>query len=509
MPSLEETKIPFDLDKYLSRLTLQPIVPSTEAPAMPPRKMRSTLTPLTLKPGGYRKLRQMHRQDMSKKVEKFLDFSELAAEESAFRDLDHALTCDVGRYAGSAFDPYLIENVTDVVNLLYRFLLRSTKTTLDMLDASMHPWSFQTLHWPRSISQSLKPIVFSLKGGPRETARKSSSVKMVMLPLGPWEFSPQDFIEFSSLGLFDDTESSETRSREWLNADRMWAYLYDLCFDFDCPFFVVTSYDQWIFGVFSKHYTNAWFTPTLHFDNKPISIIEIFTFWIHASFGKPNTLNPPSVYLEKKLTPENLEKEQQAHAKRFREDDEEELEINTVYLPEKRRRLNADDDSSSLRLTVQSRAVVRDRYRRPPKLMKELRAFAEKQRRVEEIKHRADTFIPLAPSHAPSSAEPLPESQVPKTKNAWCERWRDMVAMGEDGTIVHDRSWTDVTLQVCDPVTGSITGEVVAAEDKTCPSCCPPSPTCSECSLTEEELAMYQDPPIPEAFHQFHVYQWI
>ena len=68
MSSQVEQALPFNLEQYFSKLTLKPIIHGPNAPAMPPHKMRSTLMPLTLKPAGYRKLREMHRFDLSKKI---------------------------------------------------------------------------------------------------------------------------------------------------------------------------------------------------------------------------------------------------------------------------------------------------------------------------------------------------------------------------------------------------------------------------------------------------------
>jgi hypothetical protein len=70
MSSQVEDALPVNLEQYFSNLTLQPIIHGPNAPPMPHHKVRGTLTPLTLSPAGYRKLREMYRFDLSKKVVK-------------------------------------------------------------------------------------------------------------------------------------------------------------------------------------------------------------------------------------------------------------------------------------------------------------------------------------------------------------------------------------------------------------------------------------------------------
>lgn len=130
-------------------------------------------------------------------------------------------------------------------NLLYRLLLR-IQEVLDSLDGTMHDWSFETFHLPRNDgvgTQPLDPILYRL---PSPSAFKPSLVKLVILPVCPWEFAPQDFVDFSTLGRvchafhsnrnlalnsvfvpgqFDDIVSTEWQSRSWVNADKMWAHV--------------------------------------------------------------------------------------------------------------------------------------------------------------------------------------------------------------------------------------------------------------------------------------------
>lgn len=169
--------------------------------------------------------------------------------------------------------------------------------------------------------------------------------------------------------------------------------------------------------------------------------------------------------------------------------------------PAKRRRRNSSENAAA------KIPRVKMERRRPPRLWKQLREISRKRQANENLAFgKAESMIPTAPSIAPSCAEPLPEKLIPRTKNAWCERWRETVAMGEDYT-PPQQSLNNVTLQVYDSITGSETGDFVHVDDYTCPSCCPSSPPLSPCSLTEEEIAMWTPKPV-EDMERYALYHW-
>lgn len=262
---MENDTLTFNLEQYFSRLTLQPIIHGPAAAPMPPPLQRSTLMPLDLTPAGYRRLREMHRFDLGKKIvsckyseyvtshhcpDHTLDFSKLEAakEEDSFRSLRVLLEHDARCQNDHGFSPYLINNITNLENLLHKFFIR-IQAVLETMDTNMHDWSFQKVHRPRSNpieTQSLDPILFC---HPISSLRKPTAVKLVIFPLCPWEFAPQDFVDFSTIGRvcrafhsylsptqvsvriqFDDTVSTEWQSRNWVNADRMWAHVCAVSF---------------------------------------------------------------------------------------------------------------------------------------------------------------------------------------------------------------------------------------------------------------------------------------
>ena len=212
------------------------------------------------------------------------------------------------------------------------------------------------------------------------------------------------------------------------------------------------------------------------------------------------------IYSERQLSNAQLEAEVQTHAKRYMSNGFSGTgpDLNTDDMPAaKRRRMNSFDDDKPPKAP---QPITLERHRRPPPLWKKLRALQKKRRANGRLSlGKSKSMVSIAPSVAPSSSEPLPEAMIPQRRNDWCERWRNMVALGEDNTGTQQSN--EVPLQVYDPTTGDETGDFVQVEDHACPSCCCSSPTLSACSLNEEELERWK-PTHVERFDDYAVYQW-
>jgi len=82
---------------------------------------------------------------------------------------------------------------------------------------------------------------------PSTSGRKATAIVMAM---PPWTLTPTDLRSFATPTEFP-LFSEAGRAR--LNDDqRIWGKLYDICVAKESPYFVVTNYYGWVFGVFSK-----------------------------------------------------------------------------------------------------------------------------------------------------------------------------------------------------------------------------------------------------------------
>ncbi|KAF8710213.1 hypothetical protein RHS03_02306, partial [Rhizoctonia solani] len=103
----------------------------------------------------------------------------------------------------------------------------------------------------------------------------------------PWVLSPRDFAAFCSLRelrnfvpKFVPNTPAVPNDKPWGQAQQLWAFIHDRCEERQCRFFIITTYEQWAFGCFSKEWTHAFITqPYSYSDSRP-TIMERTLHWV-------------------------------------------------------------------------------------------------------------------------------------------------------------------------------------------------------------------------------------
>ncbi|KAG8691886.1 hypothetical protein FRC11_006467 [Ceratobasidium sp. 423] len=103
----------------------------------------------------------------------------------------------------------------------------------------------------------------------------------------PWVLSPHNFATFCSLKelrnyvpKFVPGTPVMPHDKPWNQAQQLWAFIHDRCEEHQCHFFIVTTYEQWAFGCFSKEWTHAFITqPYSYSDSRP-TIMERTLHWV-------------------------------------------------------------------------------------------------------------------------------------------------------------------------------------------------------------------------------------
>ncbi|KAF8522826.1 hypothetical protein JB92DRAFT_3094165 [Gautieria morchelliformis] len=121
--------------------------------------------------------------------------------------------------------------------------------------------------------------------------------KMVIAQLIPWAFTPKnmdDFLRVKGLPAFSaktpvDTENPPRYDR----AEKIWAKLWDDCSLKKCPYFVLTVYDYWIFGVFVKGWTTAVVSDAIKRTDEKPSVLQWLVFWLASSMKIEGSWQPP------------------------------------------------------------------------------------------------------------------------------------------------------------------------------------------------------------------------
>ncbi|KAG9048347.1 hypothetical protein FS837_000219 [Tulasnella sp. UAMH 9824] len=110
---------------------------------------------------------------------------------------------------------------------------------------------------------------------------------LVVFSFPPWKVTPNDFGEFSKplrfnpelVGpLAEPFETSVLTRRE-----KMWYFIYDLCLQHNCRWFVITSADYWSFGFFGAGWRTAFASPPLAYFNRHPTVMQVLILWIMSS----------------------------------------------------------------------------------------------------------------------------------------------------------------------------------------------------------------------------------
>ncbi|KAL1743952.1 hypothetical protein HDZ31DRAFT_83060 [Schizophyllum fasciatum] len=117
----------------------------------------------------------------------------------------------------------------------------------------------------------------------------------------PWILGEHDMNNFARLRQFPPFRGVEPQVGEkpepsdLEGKQRVWAKLWDTCVRNNTHWFVLTNYNQWVFGHFSSGWTTASISPVLNYDNETPTIMECLTFWLASASQAPGSIAIPKV----------------------------------------------------------------------------------------------------------------------------------------------------------------------------------------------------------------------
>ncbi|KAI0635457.1 hypothetical protein C8Q77DRAFT_1217273 [Trametes polyzona] len=140
-----------------------------------------------------------------------------------------------------------------------------------------------------SSARNARPLWTVYVFGPQVPPTSILRPGVVILAIPPWMLGVGDLREFSSRRVFDqgDLDREPPGTTAWSNATKLWAMLYDSCRVSGYRWFVITTYQQWVFGTWSEDWSGAEVTEPVPFDRtRGMTIVEMLTFWIECAREK-------------------------------------------------------------------------------------------------------------------------------------------------------------------------------------------------------------------------------
>ncbi|KAG8918926.1 hypothetical protein FRC01_001578 [Tulasnella sp. 417] len=75
--------------------------------------------------------------------------------------------------------------------------------------------------------------------------------------------------------------------------ENAWAQIYDYCHGQGRHYFVLTTYEYWVFGVFSLNFTSAQVSDIIPYSHTEPTVLECITYWVQSSMFVPGCFEIP------------------------------------------------------------------------------------------------------------------------------------------------------------------------------------------------------------------------
>jgi hypothetical protein len=100
-------------------------------------------------------------------------------------------------------------------------------------------------------------------------------------------------VDYSVLLQLPSLPDDDTPPESQLNSShRVWANLLDTCKRHECPSFVLTTYQGWVFGSFSEDWTRVDISELKEFDATEPRVMQALVYWVACSMGLAGAERP-------------------------------------------------------------------------------------------------------------------------------------------------------------------------------------------------------------------------
>ncbi|KAF7304857.1 Microtubule associated protein [Mycena kentingensis (nom. inval.)] len=310
-----------NLRGYLREAALPPMRNDAAAPKMPPPGHKSHLNHLTVRPQAWRRLESIYpfqNISMPEVVMKWVD-THVPQTSLGVEDFDSAtgekltIPCPPV-YNIPLRDERRPTNIQRLAPWIDNLPLMTVQRTIHLLYPETRSWSFdlkdddeidakifQYFMWTTRAADE-DGLVDDMQGHPSAAEIGKKSVVVAFQP--PWILSEADIQEFSKTRSFPPyVAAGNAYPTDLESKERLWAKLWDTCVSNNTPWFVLTSYNQWVFGVFSAGWTSAFVTDVYDFNSYSPTIIEWLSFWVASAMRLKGWKRIPQVGAEPLFVP--------------------------------------------------------------------------------------------------------------------------------------------------------------------------------------------------------------
>ncbi|KDN51581.1 hypothetical protein RSAG8_00126, partial [Rhizoctonia solani AG-8 WAC10335] len=189
------------------------------------------------------------------------------------------------------------EGVQGIREWVYHLALRTAERVMTLVNRNFDSWCLDI----NQASHQFSHLYASCTWGPRLDRAISGSAltsrrvmpNLLFVVQSPWLLNPRDFRMFCERSMYrhyakKDPKTGKVKATELDYVDKLWATIYDDCVRGGTHYFVLTTYNEWAFGAFSRGWTTAWVTPPKPYNaGCPTvpgpTILQSILFWMHSA----------------------------------------------------------------------------------------------------------------------------------------------------------------------------------------------------------------------------------
>ncbi|KAF9267773.1 hypothetical protein L218DRAFT_954968 [Marasmius fiardii PR-910] len=302
-----------NLREYLQEAILPNMLHDPNAPPMPPEGHKSHLNKLKVRPESWRRLESMYfLPDECQFSTAVLTWAENQVPREPLEEEDEdpvsgvtlTVPCpNASRYEIPLYKETRPNNIARLFKWIDTYPLATVQRTMHLLHPELKKWQFflpddyhspgdigifQHFMWSPSVEETRRLNPAELRAAERK--------QVVVAFQPPWVLSPQDMKAFVRCRSYPTYRApGHIYPTDLQSEERLWGKLWDLCVHRNTPWFVLTSYHQWVFGRFSDRWTAAHISDVYEWDASSPTIIECLAFWIANAMNLTNNSPFPQV----------------------------------------------------------------------------------------------------------------------------------------------------------------------------------------------------------------------
>ncbi|OJA18714.1 hypothetical protein AZE42_01261 [Rhizopogon vesiculosus] len=176
-------------------------------------------------------------------------------------------------------------DINRVCDWLDNFPLQTVQRTFHIMFPATKDWGFMTLDEHGCNDDIFKKFYWTDVNGDHPDIHDAS---VVVACQPPWLMSDELLWQFTQLKSLPEGNMRTLRGKE-----RLWGNLWDTCVHKQTPFFVLTSYRQWVFGMFSRGWTTAFVSPVMDAQSRSPTVMHALLYWLGSALHAPGGFVQP------------------------------------------------------------------------------------------------------------------------------------------------------------------------------------------------------------------------